>query len=184
MRFLLRIKHWQLFLMTWGVPIMMNFFTATNPNLLFKLFPVMMLFFIVGIFGWIWAIATELHGKLPAHVKLNVGRFKILFSIPILYMFAIIVYMVYAFSTSSSTEVDSIAGVIVGFVIVLHLFSIVCIIIGLRFAAKTMRSVELGRMARFGDYVGEFFLMWFSIIGFWVLQPRLNKLTEELHNVQ
>ena len=87
-------------------------------------------------------------------------------------------YMVYAINTSSSTEVDSTAGAVVGFVIVLHLSSIVCIIFGLRFAAKTMKSVELGRMARFGDYAGEFFLMWFSIIGFWVLQPRLNKLTE------
>jgi hypothetical protein len=34
-------------------------------------------------------------------------------------------------------------------------------------------------LAKFSDYSGEFFLIWFSPIGYWILQPRLNKLTDE-----
>lgn len=177
MRFLLRLKHWQLFLLTWGLPIIMNIFTMNNPGMMVKSFPLMMLFFMVGIFGWIWAIATELHEKLPTGVSLNVNGFKVFFSIPIIYMLAIIVIMAYQFNAGSTGE-NSSEGLIVGLVVILHLGSMVCIFLGLRFAAKTMKSVELGRMAKFGDYAGEFFLIWFSIIGFWIIQPRLNKLTE------
>jgi hypothetical protein len=45
--------------------------------------------------------------------------------------------------------------------------------------AQTLRSVELGRLANFSDYAIEFFLIWFSPVGFWILQPRLNKLMEK-----
>ena len=77
---------------------------------------------------------------------------------------------------SGDSSAMAVAGIAI---VVLHLSSMVFIIMGLRFAAKTMKSVELGRTAKFGDYVGEFFLIWFSIIGYWVLQPRLNRLIEE-----
>jgi hypothetical protein len=142
-----------------------------------KVFPIMMLLFMVGILGWVWAIATELHEKLPTGVRLNVRQFKVFFSIPIIYMLAIIGFMAYQFNTGSTAK-SSNEGLIIGLIVILHLGSMVCIFLGLRFAAKTMKSVELGRLARFGDYAGEFFLIWFSIIGFWVLQPRLNKLTD------
>jgi hypothetical protein len=155
----------------------MNFFTFSNPGLMIRFFPVMMLVFTVGIFGWVWAIATQLQPKLPTDVKLNVGRFKVLFFIPIVYILGVTIWMGYNFYGGQSGRVGSMGGII-GLIIFLHLFSMVCIFLGIRFAAKTMRSVELGRMARFGDYIGEFFLIWFSPVGVWILQPRLNKLME------
>jgi hypothetical protein len=175
MRILLRLKHWELFLLTWGTPIVLNFFTLSNPELSIKLFPVMMIVFTIGIFGWVWAIATELQAKLPADVKLNVGQFKIFFLIPIVYILGLAIWMGYTFYGEPSGQGDNMEGAI-GLIIFLHLFSMVCIFLGLRFAAKTLKSVELGRMAKFGDYAGEFFLIWFSPIGVWILQPRLNKL--------
>ncbi|MFD2245959.1 hypothetical protein [Pontibacter ruber] len=82
--------------------------------------------------------------------------------------------------TFSSGISDSTSMVSFGTVIlVFHLLSMIFIFMGMRFAAKTMKSVELGREAKFSDYAGEFFLMWFSIIGYWVLQPRLNRLSAE-----
>ena len=178
MRLLLRLKHWQLFLITWGTPIAINVFTFSNPRLMVKLFPLMMLVFIIGIFGWIWAISTQLHKKLPLEVDLNIKEFKIIFSVPILYTVVLTVWMVYQFYfrfPDGSSNVGSIIF-IVGF---FHLLSMVCILLGLRFAAQTFRSVELGRLAKFSEYAIEFFLIWFSPIGFWILQPRLNKLIEE-----
>ncbi len=177
MRFLLRLKHWQLFLITWGVPLGINVFTFSKPALMVKLFPVMMIVFIVGIFGWIWAISTQLHKKLPLEVNLNIRGFKLIFSVPILYALALTLWMAYQFYfrfPDGSSDVGSIIIVVA----ILHFVSMVCILFGLRFAAQTMRSVELGRLARFSDFAMEFFLIWFSPIGFWILQPRLNKLVE------
>ena len=174
MIFLLRLKHWQLFLLTWGVPIVVDIFTFSQPELLFKLFPFMMVAFSIGTFGWIWAIATGLHPKLPEGINLNLSRFKILFSIPMIYIVIIIGSI--AYSMNVLPEGGGSGAVVI--LVMLHLVSMVCIFLGMRFAAKTMKSVELGRLAHFSDYAGEFFMIWFSIIGFWVLQPRLNKLAE------
>ena len=30
-----------------------------------------------------------------------------------------------------------------------------------------------------GDFVGEFFLMWFNYIGVWILQPRINRIAND-----
>ncbi len=178
MRFLLRLKHWQLFLITWGLPIGMNIFTLIDPQLMLKLFPIMMIVFSIGIFGWVWAIATVLHKKLPAGVNLNIGQFKMLFFIPIIYMLFIILWIGYQFYFRTVVKNSNMGEEII-IILFMHFLSMICIFLGLRFAAKTMRSVELGRLARFSDYVGEFFLIWFSPFGFWFLQPRLNKLAED-----
>jgi len=139
----------------------------------------MMIFFTIGTFGWIWAISTTLNSKLPDGVTLNSNRFRILFMIPIIYIVAILIWMGQAFSGGSSELENANPSAIAAIIIPLHLLSMVIIFWGVRFAAKTMKSVELGRMAKFGDYAGEFFLIWFSVIGYWILQPRLNKLIED-----
>lgn len=178
MRFLLRLKHWQLFSITWGVPLMINFYTFSRPALMVKLFPVMMVVFIIGIFGWIWAISTQLHKKLPMEVNLNIKGFKMIFSVPILYTMALTLWMGYQFYfrfPEGSSNVGSVIGIIAFF----HFVSMICILLGLRFAAQTLRSVELGRLAKFSEYAIEFVLIWFSPIGFWILQPRLNKLVDK-----
>jgi hypothetical protein len=176
MKFLLKLKHWQLFLLTWGFPMLANILTFSQPELMFLVFPIMMVFFTLGTLGWVWAIVTELNQKLPLDVRLNSGRFKIYFSIPILYILGISIYMTLLTNGSGDSSNMVVTGIVL---VVLHLLSMVFIFMGLRSAAKTMKSVELGRAAKFGDYVGEFFLIWFSIFGYWVLQPRLNKLIEE-----
>lgn len=176
MKFFLKLKHWQLFLLTWGLPMLVNIITFSQPELMFLVFPIMMMFFTLGTFGWVWAIATELNQKLPADVNLRSERFKLYFSIPILYIL-VIMLSVTLFKGSS---VDNTNMIVTGAgIVILHFLSMVFIFMGLRFAAKTMKSVELGRVAKFGDYAGEFFLIWFSFIGYWVLQPRLNKLVKQ-----
>lgn len=110
---------------------------------------------------------------------MNSKRFRILFMIPIAYLILITGFMGVAFGGGASEFVRFNTTAMAGIIILLHLLSMIIIFWGVRFAAKTLKSVELGRMAKFGDYAGEFFLIWFSIIGFWVLQPRLNKLAEK-----
>jgi hypothetical protein len=63
-------------------------------------------------------------------------------------------------------------------IVPLHLISMFCIFMSLRYAVKIMKSVELGRMAKVADYIGDFMLVWMMPIGVWIVQPRLNKLVE------
>lgn len=177
MSILLKLKHWQLFALTWGVPIVIQIFTFSNPALIMKLFPVLMIFFLLGTYGWVWAISTGLNNRLPEGIKINSKKFKILFSIPVIYILAIILVMGIAMNGGSSLFSSFNPGLI-AIVIPIHIGSIVIAIWGMTFAAKTLKSIEIGRIATFSDYAGEFFLIWFSIIGYWILQPRINKLIE------
>jgi len=45
-------------------------------------------------------------------------------------------------------------------------------------AAKTIKTAEVQKPVSFGDFAGEFFLLWFFPIGIWFLQPKINKLAE------
>lgn len=175
MKFLLKLKHWQLFGLTWGPLIFLNIVTFSNPLPVGQAFPILMVLFAFGTLGWIWAISTSLNSKLPDGTKLNSRRFQFLFAIPV-------IYVIYFIATMAWTELlvgDGERVPVPGIIVPLHLLSMVIIFWGMGFAAKTMKSVELGRMAKFGDYAGEFFLIWFSMIGYWILQPRLNKLIKE-----
>jgi hypothetical protein len=184
MKPLLKLKHWQLFLLTWGIPIAMNIYSFIDPTIRFHLIPVMMMIFGLTVFGWIWAIATVLHKKLPATVHLNINVFRTMFSIPVIYILLIVFWINYASLSGPGPDQGNGFGLeVLPLVIGIHLLSIVCILLGLRFAAKTLKSVELGRLAKFSDYAGEFLLIWFSPIGIWILQPRLNKLIHEESSV-
>lgn len=178
MKFFLTLKHWQLFLITWTLPLLLNFLSFSDPLLLLRYFPIMMLFFIAGVYGWIWSVAAVLHPRLPADVKINLSLVHILFFIPSAYLLIIMWYM---FGMLDGTQTNSEpGGGYIALLVVAHLGSMVCIFLGLRYSAKIMKSVELGRMAKFGDYAGEFFLMWFQPVGVWILQPRLNKMVKEV----
>ena len=45
------------------------------------------------------------------------------------------------------------------------------------FAAKTYKSVILQREAVVSDYIGQFFMIWINIIGVWIMQPHINRVT-------
>src|SRR5687768_1474166 len=128
MRFLLKLKHWQLFILTWGIPVTINIYTFSKPALMVKLFPVMMLVFIIGIFGWIWAISTQLYKKLPMEVNMNIKGFKIIFSVPIFYTLGLTLWMAYQFYVRFPEGCSNV-GSIIGIVAFVHFISIVCILL-------------------------------------------------------
>lgn len=177
MNIFLQLKHWQLFALSWGSGILLNIFAIFAPALMVTLFPLAMLLFVFGTFGWVWAIATGLHPLLPATAALNIRKFKLLFAIPVVYLLLLCMGAGLFFFGKQPDALGAMEGLIF-MIVLLHLASMICIFYGIRFAAKTLKSVELGRRAKLADYAGEFFLIWFSIIGYWLIQPRLNKLTK------
>ena len=158
--------------MTWGLPLTVLFLSYQNHYLVKNIFPIMMLCFTASLFGWIWSIGAKLNLHLPDGVRLNSSRFKIIFAIPFIYLLTLDIWMGFLFSLSPS-DISSNWWVIM-FFIVLHFVAMGCTIYGIRFAAKTLKSIELGRMAHFQDYAVDFFLIWVSFVGYWFIQPRIN----------
>ncbi len=192
----LKAKHWQLFLLTFGIPMILQFVlmgtmfsnigSGNNPEPTFmfnymKFFPIMTIIFMGVFFGWFWSVAIGLQSKVPGNVKMKVKKFKIFFFFPMAYMLFILIFMGEAMSglmENGSEPSGGLIGSLVGIIVPLHLFSMFCIFYSLYFVAKTFKSVELQREVKFGDFTGEFFMIWFYPIGIWIIQPKINKMIE------
>jgi hypothetical protein len=195
MAIFLRMKHWQLFLLYFGIPFvvqivfMFSLFTELmhNPNPLImmgylKFFPVMMVLFVGTLFGWFWAVATGLQKLIPVDVKMKLTLFKVFFFIPLVYILLISTVVAFVFTGNMANIANNPAPVFIGFAIIfpIHLFSMFCIFYCLYFVAKTIKTVELQREVTFSDFAAEFFLTWFFFIGVWILQPRINKMVHKV----
>jgi hypothetical protein len=180
MKKLLTLKHWHLFVLLMGVPIVMqiillaSLISDSNPLSIMIFFPFMMLFLVAVLFGWLYAVGTNLHKRLPASVYMNVGLFKAFMFIPAMYLLLIsgLVFSVFL----NIPKMPEINPAIFLVIVPLHIFSIVCIFYCLYFNAKALKTVELQKPATVSEYIGEFFLIWFFPIGIWFIQPRINKL--------
>ena len=141
----LKAKHWQLFLLTFGIPlifqfIMMgsmisNFANQTNPDpaMMFNymnFFPVIMIVFMAVFFGWFWSVAIGLQNKVPENVTMKVRKFKIFFFIPLIYMVIFMTFFSVAMNGLFSSDSEPSFGLIGGLFAVifpLHLFAMCCI---------------------------------------------------------
>ena len=193
----LRAKHWQLFLLTFGIPMifqivmmvsmMASFATQATPDptMMFsyaRFFPVVTILFMAVFFGWFWSVAIGLQKKVPENVTMKVRKFKVFFFIPMVYLLVFMVvfgvFMNGLFSPNPEPNVGMIGGLF-AIIFPLHLFSMFCIFYSLYFVAKTFKTVELQREVKFGDFAGEFFLIWFYPIGIWIVQPKINRMIEK-----
>ena len=180
MTIFLTLKHWQLFGLLMGLPMVFQFiaigsvFSSKGPTTMFYFLPIMMILFIGLFYGWFYALGTNLHKKLPQTANMNLTRFKIFLLMPIVYMLLISIFMAVMFSNITSDVQPNPA--IFALIIPLHLFSMFCIFYCLYFNAKAFKTVELQKPVTFSDFVGEFFLIWLFPIGIWIIQPRINKL--------
>lgn len=183
----LKAKHWQIFMLTLGLPIILQIIITTmmfaneDPSLMMKIMPIISIVFMVGFFGWFWSVAIGLQSRIPANINLNVRRFKIFLFIPIIYIILLFSFMGPSFEGAfeNGTEPsNAVIGSILGIIIPIHLFSMFCIFYCLYFVAKTFKTAELQREVTFPDFAGEFFLLWFYPIGIWIIQPKINKIME------
>lgn len=191
----LKAKHWQIFILMIGIPmifqfIMMfsmfsNFDMETNPDpekifSVFYFFPIIMIAYMSVFFSWFWSIAIGLQNKVPKHIKMKVKKFKIFFFIPLIYIFTLSIVIGFSFSSNQMNNgiFPSKFGFLIPIVILpLHLFSMFCMFYMLYFCSKTIKTVELQKEVSFGDFMGEFFSLWFYPIGIWLIQPKINKLS-------
>lgn len=193
----LRLKHWQLFVLLLGIPVVMEIFmvstmiTTRDFTIVMKAFPVMMAVMMAVFFGWFYALGTGLHKKLPETVPMNLGLFKAFLLIPVVYIIGFSFYMTHLMGFMMTADLIPAHNTPPGpipvrdlspelgafFLIVpLHLCSMFCIFYCIYFIAKALKAVELQRPVVLGDYIGEFFLIWFYIVGVWIIQPKVNKL--------
>lgn len=141
----------------------------------FSLFPVIMIPFTFVFFGWFWSIVIGLQKRIPLELRLNTKKFKFFFFFPLVYILFLTLYISSTFYGLKPGSFQF-GGWVVAIIFPLHFFSMFCMFYIMYSAAKAIKTAELQRKVNFGDCVGEFFMLWFYIIGIWIIQPRLNRL--------
>ena len=195
--FFLRARHWQVFLLILGLPLLAEFIffglifsegsDLSQPSAAFNAFdramrfiPWLILISMGGILSWFWSIGHGLQEKIPAELRPKTSFLAISIAFPLLYFFLLFqVFMPDMFSSADPQFflVDNPGWL--ALIIPMHFFAMFCMFYNMYFAAKTLKLAERQAPVRTGDYIGDFFLLWFFIIGIWFIQPRVNRLAED-----
>ncbi len=181
MTFLLKIKHWQLFLLVCVIPLILFLpeIKITN-RVLYITIPDSFQFSLIVtsllIFFWFMNLGNMLHKKLPPSVKMKIGSFRSLLTFCFLYL--LLRSLALNWINDDPQNLDRFLLVYIG-----NLIYIICMVYCIWFLAKELKSVELQQSVTFTDFISEFFLIWFFPVGIWVLQPRINKLYQNSENI-
>lgn len=186
----LKAKHWQLFLaifaipftlqiviMSWLMQSAMEAETITQESFFdtFSLMAIVMILYIGGLFGWFWSVGIGLQKRMPEEFRLRTGVFKFFVLFPLIYIFFIVLSLMSLDDTFGQPPVF-LSFFPIG--ILLHLFAMFCMFYVMWFLAKAIKTAEIQAPVKFSDFVGEFFLIWFFLIGVWILQPKINQIFE------
>lgn len=192
---ILRAKNWQVFLVIFGSLFCIQFFLINSiietssaaplgPVSFEKYFlyvPLAAFFTAFTMGTWLWSIGVGLQKIIPPKLQLNVKRFKILLLIPAVYFLFFIWFFIRITSVFFNTASDTQATLTFDwllYIVPLHLFAICCILYGVGFVAKTIKTAELQRTVQFRDCLGLFFSIWVLPIGIWSVQAQINHLIE------
>ena len=119
----LKAKHWQLFILTFGIPLIFQIVlmstlfativtqTTPDPTIIFSymnFFPLIMLLFMAILFGWFWSVAIGLQKKVHLDISMKVKKFKILLTLRENKQF-FLSYFKYSYNSSSLTSSKSLS---------------------------------------------------------------------------
>jgi hypothetical protein len=176
--FFLRAKHWQIFVLTWGVygagQIILSA-VAPSGSLSWRnwaflwTFEVIILLFVVGYIGWFWSMGHFLDATVKASLRLNVTLFRV----AVVYVTAYLLVALPLFLLlDDNPNVEAL-------VISLHLFAVFCFLYLPYFVSKNLAMRNKGKPVTFEGYSLYLFLLVVSFLGVWTIQPRINQLYAE-----
>jgi len=174
MKFLLKMKAWQICVMSFGfiyvIPIVMMNFGGINHHYTFQIGWILF----IGLYvGYLWTLGVNLKEKIPSNLKLKSGLFNIAMAYGLIYNIFFIVFSIFGFQYIRFS--DSAANPLM-VIMPFHIIAMICMFYGLTFVARALVTAEKQTKVKADDYIGVFFMLWFFPIGIWFIQPRINKL--------
>lgn len=145
----------------------------------FLIFYPLIISLVVGIlYGWMWSVGNGLQNKMPEGVVMKVNKFRMALLYPLFYLLILCLGLAAFFLYGGSIISVVTSAISLILFLIFHLLAMFCMLYSMYFVAKTIKTVELQRPVTFGDFAGEFFLIWFFFIGVWILQPKVNTFAQ------
>jgi hypothetical protein len=176
-KFFLHAKHWQIFLLLFGISslgnaaLIVSILTTTQSSLALwdpgsLLFAVLTLLLMFCFLGWLWSMGSFLDSIVQPELRLKMKIFRAAVIYPMCYL---PIFM----ALFQSLSVKPMLFVVL---FPLHVLAMFCIFYLLYFVSKSLVMTETRKASSFYEYAGPFFLLWFFLIGVWFIQPRINRL--------
>lgn len=160
----------------------------------FAILPVLMVVYLVVtclLLCWFYSMGVNLYKRLPPAVSMPIGTFKAFIIILLCQWFVMMpagIYFMHIMPTifnNPHPETVIFRYMFIPILLMpLQLFCAFCMFYCFYFIAKCLKAVEKQKDVTVGDYIGEFFLLWFWFVGVWLIQPKINKLFAEDTNPQ
>ena len=161
MKFFLKIKAWQLFLLIL-VPVFLPYPKGVG---LIGFLGLNWLVPVIVTIAWLYSIGMSVNSRLPNGLKASTLLYNVSFLMPLIY--AVLFLLLFL----QSVELFRWP---VWFTFIHFAFTIGTVY-GLWFTAKQYVTFTRNEKVQFADYIETLFLFWFFPIGVWVIQPKINK---------
>jgi hypothetical protein len=172
--FFLRAKHWQIFLLVFGVAFVGEVVTifmlpikASSITVMQTAFPyaIVATLSLCAHLAWLWSMGSFLNSIVQPQNRIGVASFRVTLVYPALYAFAFLAFY---------KKLDSLPETVV---IPLHLFAVFCLLHNIYFVSNRLVVAQSGEpTGSFLDYAWPFLLLCCYPVGVWFIQPRINRL--------
>ena len=169
--FFLRAKHWQIFILVFGVCLIGQVVLVTGAHSSEELGRASLMrlglavaLTMLGFVLWFWSVGKFLCSLVHPDLRPRLTFFRAAIIWPVVFAFAVPSFFM-------SPEPGLFAVMVAG-----QLFAMVCLIYDVHFVAKTLALVVTGERKSLPDFGGTFVLLWLFPVGIWVIQPQINGL--------
>ena len=172
MKYFLKLKHWELFLMI-VLPTAITF--TLRFNFTKHLIAALALFVMIVLFAWLFSIGKWANTQLPDHLKKSVILYGLGLATPILYLILVIILYFPVLESSTPPPPPT-------WMMPMHFLSMIGIFYGIWFSARQYMALQKGHEVDFMIFSSTFLFMWIFPLGIWMIQPGVNELFDKLEN--
>jgi len=181
MEIFLKAKHWQIFLLIIGIPLLIevldSFIVISGSGEAFTFRAVLRFLLIIPFltfYFWLYSVGYLLNERIRNHLSTRTGRFALSVGTSAFSLFFLSIFAFFIWDDWEQLMIDSdLTYIAFGIVVFL---AIATLLMALSFVAKTLVRAERNADVKSSDFYGEFVMLLFFPIGIWILQPRINEV--------
>lgn len=185
MDLLKKLKHWQIFLLIVGMPVMLQliqsiiFISSADGNVANygNILGLLIILPLLIYYGWIGSVGSTFSQRNTA-VNMPIGRFRLsLWTSGICSVLLTVYFWTYPQYLQATDNEEAVPIMLVGVLVFVTLFTLFYC---LSFMARGVVQLERNRRVSSSEFYSEFVMAVAFPIGIWLLQPRINRLEREV----
>jgi hypothetical protein len=168
----LRAKHWQVFLIVFGICFVGQVVIVTGAHSAEELgraslarLGLVVALTMLGFVFWFWSTGTFLCSLVRPNLRPRTGFFRAAIIYPVVYAFAV-----------PSFFMSAEPWLFYAVMMPMLLFAMICLTYNVYFVARSLALALTGEPKSLADFAGTFLLLWFFPVGVWKIQPQINRL--------